>query len=149
MSSSVHIIDYPGDLPVTLVILKPGKSKLQLVKTIKVFTGLDLKQSKDIVEESENRPQTIRINTTLKDLQELKTSLTSCIDISYSLSDIQDNRLKKLIDIGLGTKEDLVEMLAEKDMYSLYTIDYDKIKDFLIQRYKLISEKDLSKLLNI
>lgn len=148
--NSVHICqNNNGDLPVTLVLIKAGNSKLQLVKSIKVFTGLGLMESKNIVDAIENQPQIIKINTTHKDLKELKSGLDSCIELQYSLSDIQDNRNKKIIQLGLGTKKDLVELLVEKDMYSIYSQDYYNIKNFLIERYSLISEKDLLKLLDI
>ena len=147
--NSLHILNKQGDFPVTLVIIRPGRSKLQLVKSIKTFTGLGLKESKDIIDNSELNPQTIKLNTNSKDLAELKIALSFCENLNYTLSDIQDNRHKKLIELGLGTKEDFVELLIENDIYNLYNNNHEKIKDLLRKRYDLISEKNLKNLLNI
>lgn len=147
--NSLHIIDKTGDIPVTFVIIRPGKSKLQLVKSIKKLTELGLRESKDIVDSSEVTSQVIKTWTTQKGLFDLRVELNSCVDLQYTLSDIQDNRHKKLIELGLGTKDDLIELLIESDIHEFHMSSYESKKVLLRQRYELISEKNLKNLLNI
>ena len=140
-----------GSYPVTLTIEKSGKNKLQLVKSIKKFTNLGLKESKDIVDNISESPQVIKVWKTQEEVLELKDELSICEELSYFLTDIQQNRNRKLIELGLGTKEDLVEELVERDIYELISnkFNYEQLRNLLSKRYDSITETELKKIMNI
>ncbi len=60
-------------------------------------------------------------------------------------------RNRKLIELGIGDINDLVDELAEQDTLELLSkkISYHDVKSFLAERYKLISEENLKQILNI
>lgn len=140
-----------GTYPVTLTIEKSGKSKLQLVKSVKFFTNLGLRDAKDLVDNVSYLPQIIKVWATQEEILKLKEGLSQCEELSYTLVDIQQNRNKKLIELGLGTKEDLVDELVEKDIYELISnkFNYNQIRELLSKRYDLISEIEIKKIMNI
>jgi len=140
-----------GSYPVTLTIEKSGKNKLQLVKSVKKFTNLGLKEAKDIVDNVTHIPQVIKVWATNQEILELKNELSICEELSYLLTDIQQNRNRKLIELGLGTKEDLVEELVERDIYELISnkFNYEQLRNFLSKRYDSITETELKKIMNI
>jgi len=138
-----------GTLPFTFTLIKPGKSKLQLVKAIKLFTGYGLKEAKDIADDAENSPQIIKGYSKQKDIEQLRLDLICCEGIEYTLSDIQDDRHRKLIELGLGSKEDLVQLLVERDINEIYSLKHDEIITHLKTRYELIPEEEIKKLMNI
>ena len=140
-----------GSYPVTLTIEKSGKNKIQLVKSIKKFTNLGLREAKDIVDNVTNIPQVIKVWATNQEILELKNELSICEELSYLLTDIQQNRNRKLIELGLGTKEDLVEELVERDIYELISnkFNYEQLRELLSERYDSITEIELKKIMNI
>jgi hypothetical protein len=140
-----------GSYPVTLTIEKSGKNKIQLVKSVKKFTNLGLKEAKDIVDNVTHIPQVIKVWSTNQEILELKNELSICEELSYFLTDIQQNRNRKLIELGLGTKEDLVEELVERDIYQLISnkFNYEQLRGLLSKRYDSITEIELKKIMNI
>jgi len=140
-----------GYYPVTLTIEKSGKNKIQLVKSIKKFTNLGLREAKDIVDNVTHIPQVIKVWATNQEILELKNELSICEELSYLLTDIQQNRNRKLIELGLGTKEDLVEELVERDIYELISnkFNYEQLRELLSERYDSITEIELKKIMNI
>jgi len=140
-----------GSYPVTLTIEKSGKNKIQLVKSIKKFTNLGLREAKDIVDNVTHIPQVIKVWATNQEILELKNELSICEELSYLLTDIQQNRNRKLIELGLGTKEDLVEELVERDIYELISnkFNYEQLRELLSERYDSITEIELKKIMNI
>jgi hypothetical protein len=140
-----------GSYPVTLTIEKSGKNKIQLVKSIKKFTNLGLREAKGIVDNVTHIPQVIKVWATNQEILELKNELSICEELSYLLTDIQQNRNRKLIELGLGTKEDLVEELVERDIYELISnkFNYEQLRELLSERYDSITEIELKKIMNI
>jgi len=140
-----------GTYPVTLTIEKSGKNKIQLVKSIKKFTNLGLREAKGIVDNITHIPQVIKVWATNQEILELKNELSICEELSYLLTDIQQNRNRKLIELGLGTKEDLVEELVERDIYELISnkFNYEQLRELLSERYDSITEIELKKIMNI
>jgi len=140
-----------GSYPVTLTIEKSGKNKIQLVKSIKKFTNLGLREAKDIVDNVTHIPQVIKVWATNQEILELKNELSICEELSYLLTDIQQNRNRKLIELGLGTKEDLVEELVERDIYELISnkFNYEQLRELLSERYDSITEIEIKKIMNI
>jgi hypothetical protein len=140
-----------GTYPVTLTIEKSGNCKLQLVKSVKFFTNLGLKDAKNLVDNVTHMPQVIKVWSTREEVLELKRGLSICDGLSYFLTDIQHNRNRKLIELGLGTKEDLVEELVERDIHELISnkFNYEQLREILSKRYDSITETELKKIMNI
>jgi len=138
----------------SLIILKTGTNKLNLVKAIKLFSGMGLKESKEVVDKvSMGIEQVIKVetSTSLSLISAVREILSECDGCVWRLSDQEQIRNKKLIDLGMGTKEDLVEYLVEKDLFEILENDksYDAIYQILKSRYDQFSENTLNQILNI
>ena len=140
----------PGSYPITLTIIDGGTQKLGLVKSVKSITGLGLYDSKSIVDAILSQPQVIKAWKTNEEVIELKKLLDGCDKCKYILTDIQHIRHLKLIELGLGTKEDLLEEIINQDLQSIFSkLDYNDLRALLENRYKFIPEEELKLLLNI
>ncbi len=117
---------------VRISCIEGTRSKLALVKMIKEFSNLGLKDSKDIVD---------RIHYTLSipvefELSENKTTL----DLINELKNIdgkflvnggtQWQRAKKMLDLGIGTEEEYSEFISEYIVNNMYD-DPTKSIEFL------------------
>lgn len=138
----------PGFSQITLTLMKVGIEKLALVKVIKNFTGFDLRESKDIMDNVILQPQLINIYLNPEELINLKKQLSE-IDCIWTIDDIQKNRNKKLLELGFGTHEELVECAVENDIVNIISNnwEYQKIYNLLMDRYRNISSKELKKIL--
>ena len=141
-------VSSPNDgLDTTFVLIKPGKSKLNLVKAIKHATGLGLKDSKDIVDESSNNPVMFRKRMTFDDLKTFRELLAST-DAEFTLDDLSQIRRKKLIDLGICDKSDLIEEIVNQNIYSIFADGFsiDKISKILSDIYSNIEENKLKEI---
>ena len=136
---------------VTLTILKPGSAKLNLVKAIKDITGYGLRESKDIVDSSINMPQVLKAMMSSDEIKRAKESLNNCVGLEYTMTDIQTIRNRKLIELGIADRNDLVDELVDQDINEIYLNKYDleKIKELLTIRYRDIPEESIKNLLKI
>ena len=142
-------------------LIKPGKSKLNLVKaihTLRHLTGFGLKQSKDFVDSTDKNynpyqiagPATLELTLTHQELHEFRHALEQCIEIEYELTDTRELRNKKLIQLGFYEKQDLVNELVEEDLFSiLRNKDFETARQILRERYSNLSEKYLKEKLSI
>jgi len=161
--SNIHIIstgNYSGELggtfefsryAVTLTIIKPGVSKLNLVKLIKDITGYGLKDSKEIVDRSAFHPQFIKVMLSSDEITRAKKQLSECDQLEYTMTDVQTIRNRKLIELGIADKNDLVNELVDQDINQIYINKYDleMVRELLIERYKNISETEIKKILKL
>jgi len=129
---------------ITFILYKPGTQKLALVKAIKFVTGLGLKDSKDIVDESSDHPVMFRQRLTLGQLDEFRNNLSST-DAEYDLDDRERIRNKKLIDLGVCDKSDLVEELTNMNIQKVFIGGFstNKLRDILMEAYSHIDEDKL------
>lgn len=153
--SNIHIIDKPEVLeslyPITLAIYESGNSKLALVKFIRDITGYGLKDSKDIVDSVSNASQVLKFWKSIKQISDIRDTLSNCDGCKYTMTDIQSIRNKKLIELGLGSIDDLIGEVADRDIEIILSqkFNYDIIRELLISRYSEISEDKLKLILNI
>lgn len=136
----------------SLVISNTGTSKLNLVKAIKLFSGMGLKESKEVVDKvSMGFEQVIKAKPGKSEISAVREILSECDGCVWRLNDQEQIRNKKLIDLGMGTKEDLAEYLVEKDLFEILENDksYDAIYQILKSRYDQFSENTLNQILNI
>lgn len=128
----------------TFILYKPGSQKLALVKAIKFVTGLGLKDSKDMVDESMNHPIMFRQKLTLGQLDEFRNQL-SITDAEFDLDDREKIRNKKLIDLGIYEKSDLVSELTNMDIQKVFIGGFSttKLREIIESIYNNISEERL------
>jgi hypothetical protein len=134
-------------LDITFVLNKPGNSKLNLVRAIKHATGLGLKDSKDIVDESSNNPVMFRKKMTFEDLKEFRELLANT-NADFTLDDLSQLRRKKLVDLGICDKSDLIEEIISQNIYSIFVEGFsiDKISQLLTNIYSNITEDKLKEI---
>jgi hypothetical protein len=153
--SNIHIInnnDRSNRIQVTLTLTDSGKSHLlKLVKAVKDMTKIGLKESKEMIDQLRaGHPQIIKAWITGEEFRSLKSSLEECIDSKWTLTDLEYTRNRKLIELGLGTYEDLVDELVNQDYCQLIVDkDPDGMKSILKDRYSRIPENELKQILNI
>lgn len=128
----------------TFILYKPGSQKLALVKAIKFVTGLGLKDSKDMADESANHPIMFRQKLTLGQLDEFRNQL-SITDAEFDLDDREKIRNKKLIDLGIYEKSDLVNELTNMDIQKVFIGGFSttKLREIIESIYDNISEEKL------
>ncbi len=136
-----------GIVNITFTLYKPGTRKLPLVKAVKFATGLGLKISKDIVDESANYPIMFRQNLTLSQLNEFRDNLTNT-DAEYYIDDLERIRNKKLIGLGICGKSDLIEELSNMDIQKILIGGFSttKLKEILESIYSNITEEKLKEI---
>jgi hypothetical protein len=146
---------------VRFTLIEPGVNKLSLVKAIlslKHLTGWGLKQSKDFVDSTDEkynkyaiaRPGVLELPLTKIELESFRESLENCDKIKYELTDYSKLRNKKLIQLGLYDKTDLINELVDEDLFNiLRNKDFDTIKALLIERYSNLPENYLKEKLSI
>jgi hypothetical protein len=99
----------------------------------------------------DNYPQVIKAYRTKEQIQKFKDQLQSCDRCEFNIEDIQQLRNRKLIQLGLGNIDDIIEEIAEQDTMNLLSksFSYHEIKGLLTERYKLIDVENLKQILNI
>jgi DNA-directed RNA polymerase subunit F len=151
--NNIHILPERKQFayPVTVTLHSPGSQKLALVKAIKEFTYFGLLEAKNLVDAMSSYPQVIKAHRTKEEIDKLKQSLVYCDGCKFDLVDIEQMRNRKLIELGLGDINDLIEEVVEQDTLDLLSksFSYHDVKSFLTERYKLISEENLKQILNI
>jgi large subunit ribosomal protein L7/L12 len=60
----------------SVLLKKPGASKIQVIKLIKEITGKGLKESKDLVDASEKSPQLIKEKVSKEEAENIQKKLT-------------------------------------------------------------------------
>ncbi len=144
----------------TLVAIRPGSSKLNMVKTIKWASGMGLKESKDWVESlSIGIPETLTLtvpNSQYSIFEEFRLSVEDS-GYDFLMEDKIKKRQIKLIELGLGDKSDSIDLLTEelagklvfmtknKNSQSLYNVYNEFFQDFLLT----LDKEQLDKLLKI
>ena len=155
--SNIHTInnnDQTNRIQVTLTLTDSGKSHLlKLVKAVKDMTKMGLKESKEIIDQLRTgHPQVIKAWLTVEELRNLKSRLEECLDSKWTLTDLEYARNRKLIELGLGTYEDLVDELVNQDYHQVISGSVslsDGIKSIMKDRYSRIPENELKQILNI
>jgi hypothetical protein len=151
--NNIHILPERKQFayPVTVTLYSAGSQKLALVKAIKEFTYFGLLEAKNLMDEISSYTQVIKAYRTKEEIDKLRQSLTSCDGCKFDLVDIEQMRNRKLIELGLGDINELIEEVVEQDTLDLLSknFSYHDVKSFLTKRYKLISEENLKQILNI
>jgi hypothetical protein len=117
--------------------------KLRMVKLIKDFTGLGLKESKDILDSvaDNNRPSQITLDLTLDQEKELLKRLNEVRGIEWTFNDSLYRRQLKLVQLGLiDDKQELVEILKREFNSTIFLDDILNVlsEDRLIELVKQI-----------
>lgn len=129
---------------ITFILYKPGTKKLMLVKAIKTISGLGLKEAKDIVDESSDHPIMFRQKLTLGQLNAFRDIMEST-DAVFELNDREKIRNKKLIDLGICEKSDIINELVDMDIEKIFADGFsiNKLKLVLEFVYSNITEEKL------
>lgn len=142
-------------------LIKPGKSKLALVKAIhglRHLTGWGLREAKDFVDSTDEnynkyaiaRPGMLELTLTQDEYRQFKSALDLCDEIVYELTDVSHQRNKKLIQLGFYEKSDLINELVEQDLFDiLRNKDFETARSLLIERYTNLPESYLKEKLEI
>lgn len=148
-------------IKVKFKLIRPGNSKLALVKAIhnlRHVTGWGLKESKDFVDSTDPKynpyvtssPGLLELNLLKSEIDEFRKDLQSCEQIEFELNDYSQLRNRKLIDLGLYDKSELVSELVEEDLFEILRgSDIHKIREILIDRYQNLPEEYLKEKLKI
>jgi hypothetical protein len=145
-------------IKVKFKLIRPGKSKLALIKAIhslRHVTSWGLRESKDFVDSTDPKfshamSGILELNLLKSEVDQFRELLDACIDIEYELNDPSQLRNRKLIDLGLYDKSDLINELVDEDLFEiLRDRDINKIREILIDRYQNLPEKYLKEKLKI
>jgi hypothetical protein len=131
-------------MTVRFTLSNSGNYKLQLVKAVKLATGLGLKQSKDIVA---HQQITFLANMTFQELEKFREYLNDT-NAEFELDDREKIRNRKLISLGLGTKSDIIEELVDLDIQKIFknkTSVYS-IQEILKTIYSHIEEEKIKEI---
>jgi hypothetical protein len=103
---------------VTLTLINSGNRKLAMIKGIKmIFPNMGLKECKDYVDETSYfKPDKKLIGSaTNEQIREFKRYLAeNCPDAIYRINDIESKRATKMIELGLSTRPELIEVLSNR-----------------------------------
>jgi len=129
----------------TFTIKSIGKepNKLRMVKLIKDFSRMGLKESKDFLDSvaTNNRPSQITLDLTLEQEKELLKRLKDVKDIEWTFNDSLYRRQLKLVQLGLiDDKQELVEILKREFNSTIFLDDILNVlsEDRLIELVKQI-----------
>lgn len=108
---------------VRIALVSPTSQKLNMVKIVKDFTGLGLKEAKDVVDTLHTYPSKIievdLSNALTKDgdvstPKSFSKALDTLIDGKFLVNGgIQWERNKKILDLGIGTQEDYSDFIFD------------------------------------
>ncbi len=132
-------------IPVRFVLYNAGQSKLAVLKAIKDVLGTDLKQTKDIVDEVVSNPIMFRKYMTTEEMDIFRNRLSLCSGAVYDFDDREKIRNKKLIQLGICNKSDIVDELSEMSLDSLLMNGFntDKLKQIFNKIYSELPEEKL------
>lgn len=150
-TGSRHLYGDKNGFFTTFILYESGQNKLALVKAIKSFGGLGLKESKDFMDDCKNHPVKFSKLAINEDIIEFKRQLDDLVGVSYEIVNFSKTRDKKLIQLGLCDKSEVIDYLVETTVAELYTsskIGIDKLKETLAELYSEISEDNLIKIFN-
>lgn len=144
----------PDSIPIRFVLYKSGTTKLALVKAIKFASGMGLKEAKDFIDETGEylgvmgQPVMFRKYMTPIELDKFRNELSVCQGAKYDIDDREKIRNKKLIDIGIYEKLDLISELTEMSIDNLFMngFDIEKLKQLLNKIYSDLSEEKLKEI---
>ena len=148
----------PDSIPIRFVLYSPGSTKLALVKAIKFATGMGLKEAKDFIDETGTgynqtlgmigQPVMFKKYMTSIELDKFRNELSVCRGAEYDIDDREKIRNKKLIDIGIYEKGDLISELTEMSIDNLFMNGFDlqKLKELLNRIYSDLSEEKLKEI---
>ena len=140
-------------LNVKFKLIDPGSSKLALVKAIKFASGWGLKDSKDFVDSTDTKYQQqfsqnrtgriglMDLELTKAELDEFETQLRNCTGATFELNGTSKLRNRKLIELGLYDKDELIEELVEDDLFRVIKGDIDFVRNLLKDRYNQLPEE--------
>jgi len=133
---------------VTFILFNPGTTKLMLLKAIKIATNWGLKESKDFMDESSYSPVMFRKRMTSFELNKFKEGLSSCQNADYRLDDVERIRNRKLINLGLADKQDLVSEISELMIHLLFinNLNYEKVNEMMQDIISNIDEPKLKQI---
>ena len=141
---------------VRIKLVSPTTQKLAMVKIVKNYTGLGLKEAKDIVDTLHAYPnKSIEIDLS-KDLVVNENVIANAKSFSKALDGVdgtflinggvQYERNKKILDLGIGTEEDYSDFITEYMFEKTPSFVKDKFsklkKDQLEEIYKILTEDD-------
>lgn len=135
--------------PVTFVLKHSGTQKLHLVKAIKTFTGLGLKEAKDFIDETVHQPVMFRKRATIEQISKFKQDLKEN-NAQYQFNDIEISRSRKLIEIGVYTKDEIIEEICLINIQDLMISGFsvEKINEILKRAYSEINQDKLKEIYN-
>ena len=118
-------------------------NKLRMVKLIKDFTGMGLKDSKDFLDSvsTNNRPSQITLDLNLDQEKDFLKRLNEVRGIEWTFNDSSYRRQLKLVQLGLiDNKQELVEILKREFNSTIFLDDILNLlsEDRLIELVKQI-----------
>jgi hypothetical protein len=127
-----------------------GNTKLLLVKAIKDTTGFGLKDSKDFIDLCNDGSATFSKRMTRQEVDEFRRRLSECGGIKYELDDRQSSRNRKLINLGLFEKNDIIDEISKDASHKLIMMsgDVNSIQDFISSLFTHVDEDTLLKIFN-
>lgn len=140
------IIDQSNEtgIPVTFKLTSSGTNKLALVKAIKSATNLGIKEAKDIADFPSNSDVAIfKRKMTIDELNTFKRDLSIC-NASYCLND--DTRNRKIINLGIYDKFDLIEEISNIAIFNVCGKDYETVKSFFSDILSNFNEEQLKQI---
>lgn len=134
-------------LYITFMLVKPGKNKLNLVRAIRHATGLGLIDSKKLVDESSNNPVMFGKKMSVEDLKTFWELLAST-DAEFTLDDLSQIRRKKLADLGIWDKNDIIDEIVKQNIYSIFRVgvSVENISKILSDIYSNFEENKLKEI---
>ena len=127
---------------ITITLHNPGPSKLAVVKSTKEHLGIGLKDAKDLIDSAPWRKD---FEMTQTQAEEFVRHLTECgSEIEYT--DAAYVRTKKLVELGLGDRESMIDVLIEESMNKVNRFDMKSVREELFRIYTSLSDEELERL---
>lgn len=121
-------------------------NKLKFVKILKDHLGIGLKEGKLLADDAfSGIPNTFKCN--ISDIKEFEADLLS-FDVMFTTSNKQLNRNLSILKLGFGTIDEMIDEIVDFDLTE-YFVKKSELKQILIDRYKLIPEDELKKIINL
>lgn len=135
--------------PVTFILKNSGTQKLRLCKAIKIFASIGLKEAKDFIDEASHQPVMFRKRATISQISQFKQDLGD-IDAQYQFNDIEISRNRKLIEIGICSKEDIIDEICSANIQNIMIdgFNVELISQMLRRAYSEIDQDKLKEIYN-
>ncbi len=135
-------------MKINIRVVDPTNQKLAMIKLVKDFSGLGLKEAKffvDDIHNNLNKGFDIEILPTFSedDVRKQLNNISGKFDINGG---IQFQRHKKMLSLGIGSTDDLLEFTSEYISYQLYGKDISASTEFLISKFSKLSKEELKSL---